>query len=215
MIVASFARLSAYLQARTPRERLLLLITVLVSIFLLGYLVWLGPEMDRRTGLLEQQRKFTQETAQLESQIETLGIAMEKDPDQEERHRLSQVKRQSQELDAGLRRQTDGMIAPELMPKVLKEMLRDLPLKLVNLKKQAPEVELDLETEGVPRIYRHGLRLELQGSYSDTLEYLEKLEQLPWRLAWEGIDIQMVRYPTAKIVLELYTLSYEEDWLGV
>jgi MSHA biogenesis protein MshJ len=213
--MARFAKWSAYLEARTPRERLLLLITVLVAIFLLGYLVWLGPELDRRTDLQEQQRKLSQQTAQLQAQIEQLGSALNKDPDLVNRQRLSQARQQSGELDARMRRLQDRMIAPDLMPEVLNEMLRDLPLKLVKLQKKAPEIELDLETAGVPRLYRHSMRLELEGSFHDTLDYLEKLERLPWRLSWKGIDIQMLRYPTARIVLDLYTLSFEEDWLGV
>jgi MSHA biogenesis protein MshJ len=67
----------------------------------------------------------------------------------------------------------------------------------------------------VPKIYRHALRLELQGSYNDTLDYIERLEQLPWGLAWETLDIHMQRYPKARIILHLYTLSLKEEWLGV
>jgi MSHA biogenesis protein MshJ len=194
---------------------LLLLITVLVAIFLLGYLVWLGPELDRRNSLQEQQLKLSQQTVLLQAQIEQLESALNEDPDLENQQRLSQARQRSGELDAELWRLQERMIAPELMPEVLNEMLRGLPLKLVKLQKQAPEIELDLETADVPRLYRHGLRLELEGSYQDTLDYLEKLERLPWRLSWKGIEIQMVRYPTAKVVLDLYTLSFEEDWLGV
>jgi MSHA biogenesis protein MshJ len=213
--VARFAQLTAYLESRTPRERLLLLVTLLVAIILMGYWLWLGPALELRSSLQEQQHKLSQQGVQLRAQIDQLTGALEKDPNLELRQILDQARRQSEELDVGLRQLTDGMIEPELMPKVLDEMLQDLPLRLVKLKKLAPEVELAVETPGVPKIYRHGLRLELEGSYRDTLDYLEKLEQLPWRLAWEGIEIQMVSYPKARIVLDLYTLSFEEEWLGV
>jgi MSHA biogenesis protein MshJ len=83
------------------------------------------------------------------------------------------------------------------------------------LRKLPPEIEIDSGVEGVPKIYRHGLRLELEGSYSDTLDYIKRLEGLPWGLAWEALDIHMQSYPKAHIILHLYTLSLKEEWLGV
>ncbi len=107
------------------------------------------------------------------------------------------------------------MISAQMMPAVLQDVLADLPLVLVSLRKLPPEVEIDSEIEGVPTVYRHGLRLELEGSYSDTLVYLERLEELTWSLAWEALDISMKEYPQASIILNLFTLSFDEVWLGV
>jgi MSHA biogenesis protein MshJ len=101
------------------------------------------------------------------------------------------------------------------MPQVLEQMLGELPLRLVSLRKLPPQIEIDSQIDGVPRVYRHGLRIELVGSYQNTLDYLGRLEALPWRLAWEALDIQVRDYPKTSVILTLYTLSFEEGWLGV
>jgi MSHA biogenesis protein MshJ len=134
---------------------------------------------------------------------------------QQEQQRLSRLQGISRQLDRQLAQARASMLSPDRVPEVLQDMLQDLPLVLLSLRKLPPGIEFEGEAEAVPRIYRHGLRLELEGSYDDTLQYIERLEQLPWGLVWETLDIQMQDYPRARIVLHLYTLSLQEEWLGV
>jgi MSHA biogenesis protein MshJ len=203
------------LEARSPRERLLLLAAVLAVIWFLSDRLWLTPQWQQEALLAEKIEKTQQASAGFQAQISRLEAALSRDPNAENKRRLEALQRQSQELDRQLRSERQTMIDPALMPQVLDEMLGDLPLRLVSLKKLPPEIEIDSQTEGVPKVYRHGLRIELTGSYQDTLDYLRRLEGLPWRLAWEAMDIEMKRYPDASIVLTLYTLSFDEGWLGV
>lgn len=212
------ARINHWLEqfeSRNLRERSLLLITLLVMLLFLGYQFWLGPKLKERQIWFNQIDKTRQQTEQFSTQMVKLEAVMQQDPDRDNRQRLKQVRAESTQLDSRLKQEQQTMISPEMMPDVLQDVLDDLPLVLVSLRKLPPEVEIDSDIEDVPRVYRHGLRLELEGSYSDTLDYLERLEKLPWRLAWEALDIRMKRYPRATIILNLYTLSFDEVWLGV
>ena len=49
----------------------------------------------------------------------------------------------------------------------------------------------------------------------DTVNYLKSLESLPWRFSWDSVDYQVKQYPVAETTLRLYTLSFEENWLGL
>jgi len=64
-------------------------------------------------------------------------------------------------------------------------------------------------------LFRHGLRLELEGSYLDFLDYLDAVERLPWQLYWGTLSLNTQEYPRNEISIEIFTLSLDEDWIGV
>jgi MSHA biogenesis protein MshJ len=121
---------------------------------------------------------------------------------------------------------TTDLVEPEEMRLVLEELLsRQVGLKLVSAVNRAAQPVL---TEGAlepgeaqpvepssSRLYRHSLVLTLEGSYLDCLRYLETVERLPWHLHWSRLELAAGDYPQNQIVLELTTLSLDEEWIGV
>jgi MSHA biogenesis protein MshJ len=114
------------------------------------------------------------------------------------------------------------------MRSVLEELLRrQAGLKLMSAVNRAAEpVIADEETPAgetpaaqpssqAPRLYRHSLVLELEGSYLDCLRYIESVERLPWHIYWSRLEVATDEYPTNRIMLELTTLSLDEEWIGV
>ena len=69
----------------------------------------------------------------------------------------------------------------------------------------------DVEDGGV---YMHGMSIEFEGNYFNTLDYIKALEKLPWQLYWGGIEYKVTAYPLAHITLLVYTLSLSEGWIG-
>ena len=57
--------------------------------------------------------------------------------------------------------------------------------------------------------------LRVQGSYLDCLAYLRAIERLPWHLYWARLEMQTGEYPQNDIVIEVHTLSLDEEWIGV
>jgi MSHA biogenesis protein MshJ len=116
---------------------------------------------------------------------------------------------------------TSDLVDPAQMRNVLEELFErqqgltlirasNLPvLPLIESDESAP----DKTTE--PMLFRHGLRLELEGSYLDCLNYLEAVERLPWQLYWGELNLDTQQYPLNQITIELFTLSLDEDWIGV
>jgi MSHA biogenesis protein MshJ len=62
--------------------------------------------------------------------------------------------------------------------------------------------------------YRHGLEIEVEGSYAACLEYLNAIESLPWRLYWQVLELDVIDYPLNRIRIEVGTLSLDEEWIG-
>ena len=59
----------------------------------------------------------------------------------------------------------------------------------------------------VPAFYRHGIELEVSGTYLELLKYLEAVDALPWRLAWAGVELQTTKYPEILMRASLFTES--------
>ena len=71
------------------------------------------------------------------------------------------------------------------------------------------------EKTGLAPIYRHGLRIEVDGGYLDLLQFVQALERMPWAFIWEDMQIEVEEHPRSRLRLTLYTLSLGEGWLGV
>ena len=140
--------------------------------------------------------------------------------------RLTSLRERVAANDEEVRVYTSDLVDPRQMRLVLEELLRrQAGLKLVSatnlparrvLEDDSDPVESQAEDDtDAPRLYRHTLVLELEGSYLDCLTYLETVERLPWHLYWSRLDFAVNEYPRNKIVLELRTLSLDEEWIGV
>ncbi len=146
------------------------------------------------------------------TQITALG---ELDPNSANRQKLKEVKaeikRLKQRLDIGSKKFVPAKVMVEVLGDILQ---KNRGLKLVHLE-TLPVSTLPILDQKQSWVYRHGLSLTLSGNYFNTLNYLKSLEALPWRLNWGAIDYQVKDYPVAETILQVYTLSYEENWLGL
>ena len=59
------------------------------------------------------------------------------------------------------------------------------------------------------------MTINFEGDYLSTLDYIRSVEQLGWRVFWEGVRIDSSDYPRSRVTVSLYTLSLDEGWIGV
>lgn len=208
--------LETAINARAPRERLLLAGALVVAVLLVWDIAVRAPIADRRSAderRIEQLRgeidSFEASRAQLAQQ---LGEDEGADPAARLQERLARV-------DEQLAERTLRVISPRQMVTVLREVLEDASglslMSLRNLGSEAVLQEAAGEDEAAPRVFRHRVELVLRGEYFALLAYLEQLEGLDWQLQWDTLAIETVDYPRAEVTLELSTLSLAEDWVGV
>ena len=110
------------------------------------------------------------------------------------------------------------------MSDVLEQVLsRTQGLKLVELSSIAPEQlltpeeesnESDPETAPQVLLYQHGVKIVVEGSYFDVQRYLSDIEQLEWRFYWRQFDYLVEEHPSARVHIELYTVSTSEAFIG-
>lgn len=146
----------------------------------------------------------------------------------EQLERLRALRARVAATDEEMRVFTTDLVDPAEMRAVLEELLRrQAGLKLVSALNRAAEPVLADEepapgeavaeepTSDAPRLYRHSLVMRLTGSYLDCLRYVESVERLPWHIYWSRLTVEADDYPTNQIVIELTTLSLDEEWIGV
>jgi MSHA biogenesis protein MshJ len=80
---------------------------------------------------------------------------------------------------------------------------------------QAPAGKPEVPPVATVVAYRHGLRIEVAGSYLDVLAYLHGLETLPWKFLWDSVDYKVKSYPQGTATIVVYTLSLDPAWIGI
>lgn len=215
--------LCCWLDARPPRERLLLALSLLAVLTMLWYLLLIEPLALRKQALEAQVASAVATVAALDQQAAAIVAGGTQDPDVENRQQKVLLEDEIGRLDERLATLTGELISPQQMVAMLEEMLkRRRHLSLTRLENLPSEPLLDpaaadLSAEAVPQrnLYRHPLRIELSGSYLETLAYLQSLEQLPRKVYWQDLALSVEEYPQTKITVTVYTLSLKEDWIGV
>jgi MSHA biogenesis protein MshJ len=111
-------------------------------------------------------------------------------------------------LEELLRRQ-DGLTLVSAINRPAQLVLEDEP--------GSPEqvAAVAAQPSDAPKLYRHSFVLRLRGNYLDCLRYLEDVERLPWHIYWSRIELSTDEYPVNDIMIEVATLSLDEEWIGV
>ncbi|HDZ8895611.1 TPA: MSHA biogenesis protein MshJ [Aeromonas dhakensis] len=200
------------LAALSQRERVLIMLTGVVLVGAIASYGWLDAAVVRleqdRLALSSAQRDL--EIMDLENQGKQARLA--RDPDQNVRTQLAGVDEEIGKLDAALKAQTVDLIQAHEMPEVLEALLsRSANLHMVALTSLAPEPLIAGEQR--INLFKHGIRLKLEGGYFDVYQYLKALEALPRHFYWKQFDYQVQEHPKAVVEMEIYTLSTSKEFI--
>lgn len=203
------------------RERVLVLAAVIAVLMVVWDTLFAAPREKERKQRQGQVEALRAEVTGLEQSIQVLAAQSEAGPDPALREEIRKMRKELPEIEARLSGATTGLIGPEEMTQVLRQLLRQasrLKLRALRTLEAAPvlsEVQEAAPTQPGTLIFKHGLELELGGSYMDVLHFLQALEALEWRFFWDQIEFQVEEHPRARVRVVIYTLSLEEGWIGV
>jgi len=208
------------------RERIIVLVAFLLLIALIWDSTFMAPLDRERKARLQQIGALRAEISGLDQSIEALVAQGAADPKKSIHATADSLRTEITELDRQLAGVTSGLIAPKEMSHVLEQVLaRANRLTLHGLHTLPPEGVIGPPGSGTAaqpgapagaaQIYKHGVEIELSGSYLDTLYFLQALEALPWRFFWDRIEFTVEQHPRGRVKLRLYTLGLEAGWIGV
>ena len=220
----------------SPREQYLIIASGLVAIIFILYSLFLD-EPFQRIGQLEQQILQTQESNENNKiSIQVLEQALLEDPNRALKEELSQYQARLGEIDQQLLNLTSDLIDPIQMRyaliKLLKlqkgvkllsfEVLPASPVTKTNLGNNHDLAQQDTVTasanqaqEKQLRLYRHAIKIKLQGQYFQLKDYLTQLESLSWKFFWQEFDYKLKAYPVSELEVEIYSLSTAQEFIGV
>ncbi|MCP5091674.1 MAG: type II secretion system protein M [Gammaproteobacteria bacterium] len=206
--------LVAKVDALSFRERLLILVTALALIAALWHMLLMQPLQQRatetRAELTALEDRISAANRNLEDQILQLAGG-----DSQKRTRIASLRKRIDEINATLGNHAAELIDPSEMAQVLEGVLKEQSkLTLVRIRNTTPDSLVTNEDPDAVTFYRHGLEIEVEGSYADCLEYLAAIESLPWRLYWQVLELDVIQYPRNRIRIEVGTLSLDEEWIG-
>ena len=175
-------------------------------------------EVSARAEIVQQSAILAQLTAQ------------NADPDGLNRGKLAQARKDLAAISDRLARFEAGMVPPARMQAFLQGLLargsaieviglRTLPVTLVGAPAADKGETASKDKPAAPAadegIYQHGIEIRLAGSYNALLSYLAELERMPQRVMWNSVSLTVEKHPRNIMVLRVYTLSLDRNWLAV
>jgi len=205
------------LQQMSLREQLLVLVGVAVAIYLFFDVLVFSAQQLRVRALQDQQTalqlQVTVLTADLAAAERIQADAVEK-KDQE----LRQLKQQAAQLEAltasvieqapALRQLVSDVLAVS-SARVSAVGVKTLPVKPVTL--AAAPVPGKAPQAGPGTLYKHGLDIELRGSYLDLMRVLAKLEEANPKLLWSSAVLDAKAYPENTLRTSVFLLSKQAN----
>ena len=214
----------------TLRERAIIFIAILVVLFLGWYSYFMDPLMKEEKRLLTQLSNKRGQLQTLNTQFENMTGKTRADKDAMNRQRIAQLKQQIADMGVELKTATASLVTPQDMPEILRLVLnksRGLTLlKLTGLggtpllvKTQGTESKNGgrpgAVKDGLGGAYKHGMKIQFQGDFYETLDYIRALEGLRQGFFWDEINFEVKDYPDSVTTLTLYTLSLNPDWIRI
>jgi MSHA biogenesis protein MshJ len=195
------------------RRRLWLLLGVGIVVYL-GYWLAILPTQNQIQAQAKQQRQQQQQLQQLDRELVELQARLKGDPRGILRDELQQLYARMDTLEQKLNAEANYVSAADnrALLKALMNAAVDIDVKAA----QALPAELVYQDpeDANAAIYKHRLQLSISGGYFQMRDYLHRLEQLEWSFYWQRLDYRVHETQKAEVVLEIYTLSLERDYVA-
>ncbi len=239
-LLGKWTQLADKFAAQTRRERAIVAGALIFGGSLLIFNFGIDPFLVKARSAVRAETAARTEITQQQTLLGMLEL-QNADPDAANRARLAAVKKQLLDVSERLVRFEEGMVPPARMQVFLEGLLaRNRGIELVGLKTlpvtrvgaavaalasasnslaQGAGQETSTQEKGVAGaeegIYQHGIEIQLAGSYNELLDYLAELERMPQRVMWNSVNFTVDKYPRNIMVLRVYTLSLDKNWLVV
>lgn len=226
----------------SPREQYLILFTGLIAIIFISFSFFIDSNLIKTKDIEDKSERVVAENKSLKSSIVIFEDALLEDPNKTLNKQISAYESKVKEVDDRLLLLTSELINPIQMRFALLDMLRVqkgvslISFELLGAKplmskdggladeanttkeSKVADVNADKdngELEPNINLYQHGIRLKLTGKYFQLRDYLTQLEAMPWKFFWKDFRYQIQKYPLGEVEIEMYSLSTNEEFIGV
>ena len=219
-MIALWKQWAAKLDDLTLRERGLAFVVAAALVVVLVYATALQPLLREQRSSLERIKLNQGQLKSIDDELVKGAQSSAQDPQAAKRERIRKLEADLAIAEKRLAQRRD---AEQLSPEQLTQLLQDVLGRNGNLRVLAlrvlpgaslapPATPANGQQPRAPKLpaglfYRHGVEVEMTGTYLELLRYLEKVEALPWRLAWTNVELKTTTYPQVHLNATLYTVS--------
>lgn len=212
---ARWQQLAEFLNARSLRERVLVFAAVAGLLVLAGFQWLLQPLAGELAALKKEGQAVRTETAGLRQEMARL----EPSRFREERDRLTRKRADLEGRIVRQRRALQSRVGEFIRPARLMAFFEDLLLArnagTVRVKRfdgvEREPLPLNGEEQALSRVklFRKGAKVVVETDYASTLDFLERIEGLPWAVQVSDLDYRVLEYPRAEVTLTAHTFVLE------
>jgi MSHA biogenesis protein MshJ len=217
----AMAKLQSWFEGLNTREKWLVGITALALILFSWDSFLYAPRAADNDAARAEIQSLKSRITTLETTIVPLRVALQQDPDRENKEKVESLKQDIGMLQESIKASSAFLVTPRQMAYLLEDVLeQNQSLEEVRIQGLPAEPlfaqgsEEKPNKERIPLAYRQPLEIVFRGSYADTLSYLQMVEALPWKYYWQSLVLQSGDYPEAVITLRVNTLSLDREWIG-
>lgn len=205
-------RVMSWIDAQSTHYRIMGFIAALIIIYLLWYFVLYSPISKSKQASNNKLKSLNAEILKLKDKSSAIIIEANRPPDKKLQTRHEKLVAEDKKLSRQLDVLNQDMIPPEKMADVLREILgkeggltlnqlQSLPVKSL-FSARSGDVSLNKE-----KLVSQGIVLVFKGDYFHTLDYLKQVEALKWRIFWDKLEYDVIKYPEATVKIHVHTLS--------
>lgn len=203
-----WSQLAQRIDTLSLRERVFLLLSVVVLLVALADVLWFAPA---QASYQQGQQRLQAQTAEVNRLRAELALSAKPvDANADLRARIVQLQTRTTELQAQLQTLAPGERGSSAgLERALRELLRSSAgVRLVSSGTMPRNGPTDA---GVAGVQRHDFQLKVQGTYADLQRYVKNLEQSLPRLRWGGMQLQV--HATApqmpELTMQVYVLEVQ------
>lgn len=221
---AAASRLQRAFDGRARRERLLLIGASVALAWMLADSLWLTPAFKEWTSARARHTSASAALRRLNDEV-ALRANETRSAEQQLLGEVTQWRARVGQTETALREFGGALVGAAEMVPVLDRLLAQAGgLRLRSMQSLgrsevgaaaagAAAAPPDSKTAGT--LYRHGVELNVEGSYADVLAYVQAIEAMPQRVLWGGLQLKVEQHPKVVLTLRLYTLSPDRSWLEI
>lgn len=208
----NYARLQEWFGARNKREKILIILVGMVIIYSFWYLLLSRPLLLKQRDFKNEILRLQTQTQAAKDQVNTILTVAKKYSINEKLLQQRYMADQSQYLKQRIDSLLSTVISRADTPVAIRDVLnlQSKDAVVVHFQKLSEELfiskDLAAANVGNKQIRKVLMQLEVQGSFLGTLNYLYRLEKLPWHLYWDSLSYQVMTYPKASVVITFYVL---------
>lgn len=208
--------------ARQPNERRLIIVALIALVAYLCDLALITPSFNalKAARQREQTAAMARDAMQTELNRKRVELANRLMAAQKEQ---AELRKRLADGEQELARQQSMMAPARDMQNLLEGLLAQHGQLRLKAMRTLPPVEVQFNSAkgasapagATPVLYSHGLEISVSGPFLDLVAWLRGVEQLPRRLLWSGMTLNVADGGAPTLTLQVQTYSPDRDPLEI